>query len=125
MKKKHFEDDDKGVQEPCTTHNDERIVLPDDFADMSQYMQKKSIVEAIRKHYPDTIDETVFHFPFNFFYFVTDKEKFFSIQKRLKAPVNSDVAIQFEKKFAELTVREALNADVSEELKEELANRTK
>lgn len=122
MKKIQIDDKEKGVHEPCTTNNDERKLLPDDFANLSKHGQKLAIVEAVKNHFPDDIDEKVFHFPFNFFYFITDKGKFFAIEKKLKAPLNSDVAIRFEKKFCELTVCEAMGNEVHEELKQELSD---
>lgn len=69
---------DNGVEEV------ERIKLSNDFYKLPKNEQDAAIIEALKKNYPDCIDEKIFHFPNQWFYFITDKNKFFSLRSKAR-----------------------------------------
>lgn len=76
---------DKAVEEYCTKNElnkVERIKLSDDFYKMPRNKQDEIIVEALKKNYPDTIDKHIFHFPHQWYYFITDKNYYFTLHSK-------------------------------------------
>lgn len=60
----------------------ERLKLPADFYKMQPKEQDKEIAKAIKTMYPDRIDEHVYHFPFQWFYLITDKNYYFTLKSK-------------------------------------------
>lgn len=75
----------KAVHEYCV-ENDlneiDRIKLSNDFYKVGKAKQDELIVEAIKKNYPDKIEEKIFHFPHQWFYLITDKGFYFTIHSK-------------------------------------------
>lgn len=86
---------EKAVKDYCTEHDlqqVERIKLPNDFYKYSHEKQNETIVEAIKKNYPDRIEEKIFRFPHQFFYFITDKNFFFTLHSKARPFSEKEIA---------------------------------
>lgn len=76
---------DKAVSKWCEEHEVqevERLKLPDDFYKLKREEQDTEIVKAIKTMYPDRIVEHVYHFPFQWFYLITDKGYYFTLKSK-------------------------------------------
>lgn len=60
----------------------DRIKLSNDFYKLIKHEQDEIIIEAIKKNYPDKIDEKIFHFPNQWFYLISDKGFYFTLQSK-------------------------------------------
>ena len=77
----------QAVQEYCLKNEVEeieRIKLSNDFYKLTLEQQNEMIVEAIKANYPDTIDEKIFRFPHQYFYFITDKNFHFTLRSKAR-----------------------------------------
>lgn len=76
---------DKAVSKWCEENEVqevERLKLPDNFYKLRREEQDTEIVKAIKAMYPDRIDEHVYHFPFQWFYLITDKGYYFTLKSK-------------------------------------------
>lgn len=60
----------------------ERLKLPSDFYAMQQEQQNQEIVKAIKTMYPDRIKNKIYHFPFQWFYLITDLGYYFVLKSK-------------------------------------------
>ena len=75
------------------------------------------IIKALQQFYPNSVNEKIYHFPFNYSYILTDKNQFFSITRTYRSPENSQVVKTFNEKLSELIISEFMGMDSTEELK--------
>ena len=62
----------------------ERLKLPADFYKMTRDEQDAEIAKAIKAIYPDRIEEKIYHFPFQWFYLITDKGYYFTLKSKAR-----------------------------------------
>lgn len=62
----------------------ERLKLPSDFYKMTRDEQDAEITKAIKAIYPDRIEEKIYHFPFQWFYLITDKGYYFTLKSKAR-----------------------------------------
>lgn len=65
-------------------HEVERLKLPSDFYKMNKEEQDTEIVKAIKAIYPDRIEEKIYHFPFQWFYLITDRGYYFTLKSKAR-----------------------------------------
>lgn len=78
---------EKAVSKWCKEHEVqeiERLKLPSDFYKMTRNEQDAEIAKAIKAIYPDRIEEKIYHFPFQWFYLITDKGYYFTLKSKAR-----------------------------------------
>ena len=78
---------EKAVSKWCKEHEVqeiERLKLPSDFYKMTRDEQDAEIAKAIKAIYPDRIKEKIYHFPFQWFYIITDKRYYFTLKSKAR-----------------------------------------
>ena len=78
---------EKAVSKWCKEHEVqevERLKLPSDFYKMTRDEQDAEIAKAIKAIYPDRIEEKIYHFPFQWFYLITDKGYYFTLKSKAR-----------------------------------------
>lgn len=78
---------EKAVSKWCKEHEVqeiERLKLPSDFYKMTRDEQDAEIAKAIKAIYPDRIEEKIYHFPFQWFYLITDKGYNFTLKSKAR-----------------------------------------
>ena len=75
------------------------------------------IIKALQQFYPNSVNEKIYHFPFNYSYVLTDKNQFFSITRTYRSPENSQVVKTFNEKLSELIISEFMGIESTEKLK--------
>ena len=93
------------------TNEQEFAVLADFQSSTNKVTQDKIIVETLKQYFPNDINETVYHFPFNYFYLATDKGSFFAIERKTKKK-QTELEQQFQNKLTQVLVFEAVHKEV-------------
>ena len=83
-----------------------RIILPNNFHSLPSHEKDQEIIKAIKFKYPQTIDNSIFHFPFNWHVVLTDKNELFSLWKHKNNKLDKDLKSEFSIKFEELKTME-------------------
>jgi hypothetical protein len=63
-------------------NDDKHILLGGMVADMNKATKDRIIIEKIKQIYPQDIDKTIYHFPDNWYYFITDKDCYFVVKSK-------------------------------------------
>lgn len=89
-----------------------RIILPHDFHSLPSHEKDQEIIKAIKFKYPQTIDNSIFHFPFNWHVILTDKNELFSLWKHKNNKLDKELKSEFSIKFEELKTMEHDNEQI-------------
>lgn len=69
----------------------ERYTLPLNFYSMTPSEQDEAIVTLIKDIFPDKIDNSIYHFPHQWFYCITDKNYYFTLRKTPRHKTKEEV----------------------------------
>lgn len=61
-------------------------MLPKDFYSFTNEKKEQAIIELIKRVFPNKIEENIYHFPFQWYYFITDKGFYFSLKGTKRLP---------------------------------------
>ncbi len=84
---------EKSVSKWCKEHEVqevERLKLPSDFYKLKRDKQDAEIAKAIKAMYPDRIEEKIYHFPFQWFYIITDKNYYFTLHSKARPRTDNE-----------------------------------